>query len=120
MSTKKLLMAPSVRRLPSYLQVIRELRQGEGEEGEFISATVIAQELQLDSIQVRKDLAMTGISGMPKKGYPVEALVRAIERFLGWDSDSSADWQGWAISAPLFWAIGAFCSTASTLWPLLT
>ena len=64
-STKKLLMAPSVRRLPSYLQVIRELQQGEGE---FISATVIAQELQLDSIQVRKDLSMTGISGMPKKG----------------------------------------------------
>ena len=90
MHTKKLLMAPSVRRLPSYLQVIRELRQGEGDEGEFISATVIAQELQLDSIQVRKDLSMTGISGSPKKGYPVEALVNAIERFLGWDSDSSA------------------------------
>ncbi|GHV12950.1 redox-sensing transcriptional repressor Rex [Spirochaetia bacterium] len=80
-------MAPSVRRLPSYLQVIRELRQGEGE---FISATVIARELQIDSIQVRKDLAMTGISGMPKKGYPVEALVNAIESFLGWDSDSNA------------------------------
>lgn len=77
----------SVRRLPSYLQVIRELRQ---EEDEFISATVIARELRLESIQVRKDLAITGISGIPKKGYPVEKLVNAIERFLGWDSNSKA------------------------------
>jgi redox-sensing transcriptional repressor len=35
---------------------------------------------------VRKDLALTGIIGKPKKGYPVEDLIRAIERFLGWDS----------------------------------
>ncbi|GHU03252.1 redox-sensing transcriptional repressor Rex [Spirochaetia bacterium] len=80
-------MAPSVRRLPSYLQVIRELRQGDDQ---FISAAVIARELRLDSIQVRKDLAMTGISGMPRKGYPVEALINAIESFLGWDSSCCA------------------------------
>jgi redox-sensing transcriptional repressor len=27
---------------------------------------------------------MTGIIGKPKKGYPTEALIVAIERFLGW------------------------------------
>jgi redox-sensing transcriptional repressor len=57
---------------------------------EFVSATVIAEELQLDSIQVRKDLAMTGIAGTPKKGFPVEDIISAIECYLGWDSTSDA------------------------------
>jgi redox-sensing transcriptional repressor len=35
---------------------------------------------------VRKDLAITGIIGKPKKGYPVNDLIKAIEHFLGWDS----------------------------------
>jgi redox-sensing transcriptional repressor len=52
---------------------------------EYISGATIAQELHLESIQVRKDLAITGIKGKPKKGYPVELLINAIERFLGWD-----------------------------------
>jgi redox-sensing transcriptional repressor len=51
---------------------------------------VIAQELNLEPIQVRKDLAITGIVGKPKKGYPVEALVNAIEHFLGWDQNREA------------------------------
>jgi redox-sensing transcriptional repressor len=50
----------------------------------YISGTLIAQELNLEPIQVRKDLAMTGIIGKPKKGYPTEALIMAIEHFLGW------------------------------------
>jgi redox-sensing transcriptional repressor len=83
----KTFAAPSVRRLPSYLQVIRELTQ---EEREFISATDIALELRLEPIQVRKDLSMTGIIGTPKKGYPVADLIDAVERFLGWDSNSDA------------------------------
>jgi redox-sensing transcriptional repressor len=68
--------------LPSYLHTIRQI-QGEG--GEYISGTFIAQELNLEPIQVRKDLTITGIIGKPKKGYPVDALVKAIEHFLGWD-----------------------------------
>jgi redox-sensing transcriptional repressor len=58
--------------------------QREGEE--YISGTVIAQELNLESIQVRKDLSITGIMGRPKRGYPIDLLIDAIERFLGWDS----------------------------------
>jgi redox-sensing transcriptional repressor len=78
----KISAAPSVRRLPSYLHIIRQL-QGQG--NEHISGTVIAQELNLEPIQVRKDLAITGIAGKPKKGYPIDALITAIEHFLGWD-----------------------------------
>jgi redox-sensing transcriptional repressor len=46
--------------------------------------------LNLEPIQVRKDLAITGIVGKPKRGYPVDALVSAIERFLRWDSAQDA------------------------------
>lgn len=87
MAKQKIPAAPSVRRLPSYLHTIRQLQR---EGGEYISGTLIAQELNLEPIQVRKDLAITGIIGKPKKGYPVEALINAIERFLGWDSVQDA------------------------------
>jgi redox-sensing transcriptional repressor len=84
---QKIPAAPSVRRLPSYLHTIGQL-QSEG--GAYISGTLIAQELNLEPIQVRKDLAITGIIGKPKKGYPVEALIEAIKRFLRWDAVQDA------------------------------
>jgi redox-sensing transcriptional repressor len=68
------------------LHIIRSLRQ----EGPFISGTVIAQELNLEPIQVRKDLSITGIIGKPKRGYPVDDLISAIERFLGWNAPRDA------------------------------
>ncbi|MCA1949092.1 MAG: redox-sensing transcriptional repressor Rex, partial [Treponema sp.] len=80
---QKIPATPSIRRLPSYLHIIR---QAEKDGEEYISGTVIANELNLEPIQVRKDLAITGIIGKPKKGYPVHALITAIEHFLGWDS----------------------------------
>jgi redox-sensing transcriptional repressor len=83
MENLKISAAPSIRRMPSYLHLIRTL-QREGEE--YVSGTTIAQELCLESIQVRKDLAITGIRGTPGKGYPVEFLIYAIERFLGWNT----------------------------------
>jgi redox-sensing transcriptional repressor len=79
----KINAVPSIRRLPSYLHVIKQLERG-GDK--YISGTVIAQELNLESIQVRKDIALTGIIGKPKKGYPIGPLIAAIERFLRWDT----------------------------------
>ena len=87
MAKVKISYAPSVRRLPSYLHIIR---QAERNRDFYISGTVIAQELNLEPIQVRKDLAITGIVGKPKKGYPVEDLIKAIERYLGWDQNHVA------------------------------
>ncbi len=78
----KVSYAPSVRRLPSYLLIAKQARET-GDE--YISGTIIAQELNLEPIQVRKDLAITGISGKPKRGYPVEPLIHAIEAYLNWD-----------------------------------
>ena len=87
MTRQKIPAVPSIRRLPSYLHLIR---QAESEGNEFISGTLIAKELHLEPIQVRKDLAITGIVGKPKRGYPVIPLIAAIEHFLAWDSKKNA------------------------------
>lgn len=87
MIKEKVPAAPSIRRLPSYLHIIR---QAQKDGYEFISGTVIAQELHLEPIQVRKDLTITGIIGKPKRGYPVVPLIAAIEHFLGWDTVKNA------------------------------
>lgn len=78
---------PSVRRLPLYLRILKQLR---ARGREVVSCTYIAHETGLVNTQVRKDLAMTGIVGRPKVGYDVPALIAAIERFLGWNNTSDA------------------------------
>lgn len=78
---------PTIRRLPSYLYLVRKAK----EDGmEIISGTVIANELDLEPIQVRKDLASTGIIGKPRVGYKVTDLIDAIEKFLNWDKEHNA------------------------------
>jgi len=59
-----------------------------GETG--VSCTKIAEELGQLSVQVRKDLAITGISGRPKIGYKIDDLIEAIEAFLGWNVKTRA------------------------------
>ncbi len=75
--------APSIRRLPLYLSFLRQLRN---EKVEVVSSTRIADELGLTGIQVRKDLAMTGIVGRPKIGRSINELIEHIESFLGWNA----------------------------------
>lgn len=78
---------PTIRRLPAYLYLVRKAK----EDGiEIISGTVIANELDLEPIQVRKDLASTGIIGKPRVGYKVSDLIEAIENFLNWDKQHNA------------------------------
>lgn len=87
MPTTKLPSLPTIRRLPSYLHVIENSHR----EGlKFISGTVIAEELDLEPIQVRKDLAITGIVGKPRIGFPVAELIEAIYAFLYWNQDHRA------------------------------
>ncbi|MBQ6109663.1 MAG: redox-sensing transcriptional repressor Rex [Thermoguttaceae bacterium] len=78
---------PSIRRLPLYLSFLRQLRE---QKVEVVSSTRIAEELGLTGIQVRKDLAMTGIVGRPKIGHSINELVSHIECFLGWDKSRPA------------------------------
>jgi len=39
---------------------------------------------------VRKDLAVTGIAGLARRGFNVKDLIAAIEKFLGWDNQTKA------------------------------
>lgn len=86
MPKTKIPAVPSIKRLPLYLHVIKQAAR---EGYDSISGTLIAKELSLAPIQVRKDLSITGIVGKPKKGYPIIPLITAIEHFLSWDSDKN-------------------------------
>lgn len=78
---------PCVKRMPSYLQLLRVL-QAEGRE--YVSGTVLAGVHHLEPVIVRKDLAMTGAVGTPRIGFHISGLIAAIERFLGWDNQAKA------------------------------
>lgn len=77
----------TVKRLPAYLVLLRKLLKS-GRTA--VSSNTIGEMLKLDAIQVRKDLAATGIEGKPKVGFPVEEAICAIEGFLGWDNAKEA------------------------------
>ncbi len=78
---------PTLRRMPLYLRMLREMR----ETGQpYASGAVVARELNLDPIVVRKDMAITGVIGRPRLGFPVEELIAAIETFLGWSNTTDA------------------------------
>ncbi len=57
---------------------------------DFISGTYLANELNLEPIQVRKDLAITGVAGKPRTGFAVRELINAIESLLGWSNTHDA------------------------------
>ena len=76
-----------VKRLPAYLQMLRVL-QGEGHE--YVSGTLLATTHSLEPVIVRKDLAVTGVAGIPRRGFPIAELITAIEQFLGWHSQTKA------------------------------
>lgn len=83
----KSMSIPTIRRLPAYHRLLRELREG-GQE--YVSAARLAEELRLDPVVARKDLASTGVVGRPRVGFMVEDLVTAIERYLGWNNTTNA------------------------------
>jgi redox-sensing transcriptional repressor len=75
---------PTIKRLPTYLRILRDLST---DGNEFVSSSQLAKVLNIEPILVRKDLVMTGIVGTPRIGYHISDLIGSIEDFLGW-SDS--------------------------------
>lgn len=73
-------------RLPQYLSHLESLP----ETVRTVSATGIAAALNLNQVQVRKDLAMVSSAGKPKVGYQLRDLIRDIKAFLGYDSANDA------------------------------
>ena len=78
---------PTIRRYPAYLRLIRE-RMAAGDEE--ISSAALAAALGIDPVLARKDIAMMGIPGRPRWGYPARDLVEAIQRAALWGMPLSA------------------------------
>ena len=68
--------------MPSYLHKLMLMHQN-GEK--HASTTRLAEYINLDTIIVRKDFELTGISGQPGVGYKTDELISGIRRYLNWD-----------------------------------
>ena len=79
---------PTVKRYPSYLRILGQAREN-GER--YISATTLADELGLKSIQVRKDISATGIEGRPKVGFDIEERRPGDVVQIGGDGTEEAE-----------------------------
>lgn len=77
----------TLQRLPTYLNY---LRGRPPDASKYISATAIADALNMNHVVVRKDLASVSSSGRPKVGYVRTDLIRELESFLGYDNTDDA------------------------------
>lgn len=77
----------TLKRLPLYVKYLKSLPQSGALN---ITATAIAEALELNSVQVRKDLALVSSGGRPRIGYITEDLILDIEQFLGYGDTRSA------------------------------
>lgn len=74
-------------RLPIYLSLLQE-KEKEGVE--YISATTIASLLDLNHVQVRKDLSCASSAGRPKVGYETKVLIKDLQEFLDYNNTKVA------------------------------
>ena len=82
---KKAVSKQALQRLPLYLNFLKQRDPLSN-----VSATIIAQALSLNDVQVRKDLASISQRGRPKIGYITKELINDIEQFLGYDNTQNA------------------------------
>ena len=85
---EKLISKATLARMPLYLHFLQE----ESSKGaQYISSTVIAQNISVSSVLVRKDLALVSSeAGRPRLGFAISRLIVDIEKFLGYDNLSDA------------------------------
>ena len=75
-------------RMPLYLHFLQE---EDSKGAQYISSTVIAQNISVSSVLVRKDLALVSSeAGRPRLGFAISRLIVDIEKFLGYDNLSDA------------------------------
>ncbi len=76
-----------VRHFPLYLNWIKDkIANGV----EFVSAAELADAMGFDPVVTRKELAITGVAGTSRKGFPAKELLSAITVCLGWDNFTEA------------------------------
>jgi len=85
---KVCLTVQALQRLPYYLQYLKKA----SERGlQVVSATAIANELKLNDVLVRKDMAsVCATKGKPKTGFQVGELIAGIEDYLGYNNTMDA------------------------------
>ena len=78
----------TIARMPLYLHFLQE----ENSKGaKYISSSVIAQNISVSSVLVRKDLEIVSSQqGRPRLGFAVGRLIVDIERFLGYNNITDA------------------------------
>lgn len=79
----KNLSVPLLRRLPLYHSYVEQLVR---EDKESVASRAIGEYLNLDAIQVRKDIEQIGVVGRPGIGYDARQLLLKIEEFMGWEN----------------------------------
>ena len=84
---KKEISRAVLKRLPGYLSYLQSMPENSSA---YISATSIANALNMGEVQVRKDLALVSSGGKPKLGYLRESLMEDISQFLGYDNTTDA------------------------------
>ncbi|MDP2173834.1 MAG: redox-sensing transcriptional repressor Rex [Candidatus Cloacimonadaceae bacterium] len=77
----------TLKRLPQYLEVLKQLRRAGLKE---VSATKISVFADVHQTMVRKDLTFTGVENIPQKGYRIKELYSAIEALLNWNDTSTS------------------------------
>lgn len=76
---------PGIRRLPFYLNILREMQK---ERRKIISAVSLAEVSGQAVSVVKKDIEMTGATGKTGVGYRIDQLIVDIEDFLGWNNSN--------------------------------
>ena len=78
----------TIGRLPAYHRYLKE-KMAAGER--TVSSTAVAEDLHLNAVKVRKDLAViSSVAGKPKLGFAIADLIEGIDRILGYDNVTDA------------------------------
>lgn len=78
----------ALQRMPYYVQQLKKLKE---EQVKTVSAPRIAELLNLNEVQVRKDFAAVYTAkGKPKTGFPVTELLDNMEELLGYHNMNDA------------------------------
>lgn len=76
----------TLKRLPIYLRYLQRLKGVD-----YISSVTIAEHLKLNSVQVKKDIALVStVDGKPKVGFELSRLIKDLEDFLGCNNSQNA------------------------------
>lgn len=78
----------ALQRLPGYLLYLKNKRS---EGTEYISSTIMADDLKQNPVQIRKDLSLVSRQpGKPKLGFEINGLIKDIKDFLGYNNTKEA------------------------------